>query len=135
MLIALIMAMVDIYPGMPSLPSLPQLKLPIQNILIAMAGGGVAIGILSRVLPKTTFYGKLVSQSASGVRTEVTQEKQRTARLGQTGLAISTLRPGGKAQFGDEILDVISQGELVPKGTKVKIIGYSGGEAIVEVAA
>jgi len=135
MLTALIMAMVDIYPGMPSLPSLPQLKLPIQNILIAMAGGGVAIGILSRVLPKTTFYGKLVSQSASGVRTEVTQEKQRTARLGQTGLAISTLRPGGKAQFGDEILDVISQGELVPKGTKVKIIGYSGGEAIVEVAA
>jgi len=135
MLIALIMAMVDIYPGMPSLPSLPQLKLPIQNILIAMAGGGVAIGILSRVLPKTTFYGKLVSQSASGVRIEVTQEKQRTARLGQTGLAISTLRPGGKAQFGDEILDVISQGELLPKGTKVRIIGYSGGEAIVEVAA
>ncbi len=135
MLIALIMAMVDIYPGMPSLPSLPQLKLPIQNILIAMAGGGVAIGILSRVLPKTTLYGKLVSQSASGVRTEATQEQQRTARMGQTGLAISTLRPGGKAQFGDEILDVISQGELVPKGTKVKIIGYSGGAAIVEVAA
>ncbi len=135
MLIALIMAMVDIYPGMPSFPSLPQLKLPIQNILIAMAGGGVAIGILSRVLPKTTLYGKLVSQSASGVRTGVTQEKQRTARLGQTGLAISTLRPGGKAQFGDEILDVISQGELVPKGTKVRIIGYSGGEAIVEIAA
>jgi membrane-bound ClpP family serine protease len=69
------------------------------------------------------------------VRTGATQEQQRTARLGQTGLAISTLRPGGKAQFGDEILDVISQGELVPKGTKVRIIGYSGGEAIVEVAA
>src|SRR5260370_16880506 len=68
MLIALIMAMVDIYPGMPSLPSLPQLKLPIQNILIAMAGGGVAIGILSRLLPNPTFSANPVSQPAPAVR-------------------------------------------------------------------
>src|SRR2546427_8964798 len=37
MLVALVMAMVDIYPGMPSVPSLPQLELPIRQILIAMA--------------------------------------------------------------------------------------------------
>ena len=135
MLVALVMAMVDIYPGMPSIPSLPQLRLPMQQILIAMGGGAAAILILSRFLPRTSVYHKLVSQSASGVKTEAAVEKQKASRQGQIGMTISPLRPGGKAQFGDEILDVISQGDLVAKGTRVRIIGYSGTEALVEVLA
>ena len=133
-LVALVMAMVDIYPGMPSVPTLPQLELPIRQILIAMAGGAVAIVVLSRFLPKTSVYRKIVSQSASGVKTEMAVEKQKISRQGQLGVTISPLRPGGKAQFGDEILDVISQGDMVPVGTRVKIIGSSGSGAVVEVA-
>jgi hypothetical protein len=55
------------------------------------------------------------------------------ARVGQVGVTTSPLRPGGKARFGDQILDVISQGELVASRPKVRIIGHSGSEAIVEV--
>jgi len=54
------------------------------------------------------------------------------SRIGQQGVAVSNLRPGGKAQFGDEILDVISQGELISSGQKVRIVGNSGTEAVVE---
>ena len=133
MLVALIMAMVDIYPGMPSVPTLPQLKLPLQQILIATAGGVVAILILSRFLPKTSVYRKVVSQSASGMKTEAALDQQKVSRQGQMGVTISALRPGGKAQFGEQILDVISQGDLVPEGTRVRIIGSSGSEALVEV--
>ena len=74
----------------------------------------------------------LVSQTASGVQSDLHQHQKQTSRVGQTGVTISSLRPGGKAQFGDEIIDVISQGDLVAKGEKVKIIGHSGTEAIVE---
>ncbi|MBI3415784.1 MAG: NfeD family protein, partial [Verrucomicrobia bacterium] len=42
--------------------------------------------------------------------------------------------PGGKAKFGDETLDVMTQGELIEKGQTVKVIGHSGTEAIVEAA-
>ena len=101
----------------------------------SMGGGAAAILILSRFLPRTSVYQKLVSQSASGVKTEAAVEKQKASRQGQIGMTISPLRPGGKAQFGDEILDVISQGDLVAKGTRVRIIGYSGTEALVEVLA
>ena len=133
MLVALIMAMVDIYPGMPSVPTLPQLKLPLQQILIAMGGGVIAILFLSRFLPKTSVYRKVVSQSASGMKTEAALDQQKVSRQGQIGVTISPLRPGGKAQFGEQILDVISQGDLVPEGTRVRIIGSSGSEALVEV--
>jgi membrane-bound serine protease (ClpP class) len=132
MLIAVVMAMVDVYPGMPTLPSIQSLRLPLKDILIAFVGAALAIGVLSRVLPKTSVYHKLVSQSASGVNTVAELEQQQASRVGQVGIALSALRPGGKAQFGDQIIDVISQGEMVAKGQRVKIIGHSGTEAIVE---
>ena len=132
MLTALIMAMVDVYPGMPALPTFDKLQMPLTDLMIAFVGAGVAMFFLSRWLPKTSLYGKLISQSASGVGTVVELEQKQTARIGQIGIAVSPLRPGGKAQFANDILDVITQGEMIEKGEKVKIVGHSGAEAIVE---
>lgn len=134
MLIALVMAMVDMYPGMPALPTFKMLQLPLRDLFVAFVGGVLAVFVLSRFLPKTAIYGKLVSNTASGVSTVAKLEQKQSARVGQMGVAISSLRPGGKAQFGDEVLDVISQGEMIDRGRRVKIIGHSGTEAVVEVS-
>lgn len=137
MLAALIMAMVDLYPSttpgiLPAMPNFDKLELPLQNLGIATLGGGLAIWIASLILPKTPMYRAMVSQSASGMQTEASIEAQQTSRKGQIGVTISALRPGGKAQFGEEIIDVISQGEMLPRGTRVRVIGSSGSESIVE---
>ena len=68
---------------------------------------------------------------ASGVETAQKQEE----RIGQVGVALSPLRPGGKAQFGEQILDVITQGDMISKGQPVRIIGHSGTEAVVEAVS
>jgi membrane-bound serine protease (ClpP class) len=130
-LISLLMATVDLYPGMPAVPSLPQLKVPLQDLLVAMGGASVCIWILSRVLPRTPFYGVLVSKSASGETSVQLMHSKQERQIGLQGVAISNLRPGGKAQFGDEYVDVITQGDLIAKGTKVKIIGHSANQAVV----
>ncbi|HKS36617.1 MAG TPA: NfeD family protein [Verrucomicrobiae bacterium] len=135
MLVALVMAMVDVYPGMPSVPTFEKLELPLRDLLIAFVGAAVAVGVLSRWLPRTSIYGKLVSQTASGVNTVIQLESKQASEIGQVGVALSPLRPGGKAQFGSEILDVMSQGEMIEKGRRVKIIGHSGTEAIVEAVS
>jgi membrane-bound serine protease (ClpP class) len=135
MLVALVMAMVDVYPGMPTIPTFEKLELPLRDLFIAFVGGGAAVLLLSRWLPKTSIYGKLVSQTASGMSTVAELEQKQKSRIGQVGVAISSLRPGGKAQFGDEILDVISQGDMIDKGQRVKIIGHSSTEAVVEATS
>jgi membrane-bound serine protease (ClpP class) len=138
MLIAIVMAMVDLYPshgpGLPSLPSLDKFELPLQHLLVATVGGTIAIWLASRFLPKTSLYRAVISQSASGVKSEAALESRKKSLLGQEGVAISALRPGGKGQFGNDILDVISQGEMIPKGARIRIIRHSGTEAVVELS-
>lgn len=114
------------------LPTLPQLELPLNQLAIAVVGSVLVILGLSRALPQTSFYPALVSQGVSGQQTEKSIAANQQQRLGQIGVALSTLRPGGKAQFGDSILDVVSAGELVEKGRQVRIVGSSGHEAVVE---
>jgi membrane-bound serine protease (ClpP class) len=143
MLASIIMALVDLYPSpapgpAPGLPGLPNiavrgLERPLWTLLVATLGSAAAVWLLNRFFPKTPVYRAIVSQSASGVNTEALVEKQKIARQGQVGVTVSTLRPGGKAQFGEQLLDVVSQGDLVPKGTKVRIIGSRGTDALVEV--
>jgi membrane-bound serine protease (ClpP class) len=136
MLVAITMAMVDIYPSAPGLPVPMRFSVPVDKIVttltVALFGTFAAAWALSRVLPRTPVYHNLVSQSASGEASVVVQERQQSKRIGELGVAVSVLRPGGKAKFGDQIIDVISQGEMIPKGTRVKVIGHSGSEAIVE---
>ena len=132
MLVAVIMATADLYPGMPTLPSPGQLKMPFQELGIAFAGSVLAVWLLSLWLPRTSVYGKLVSQGASGVSSVDLQLEEQESRLGEVGVTVSMLRPGGKARFGDDVLDVITQGEFLAKGQRVRIIGHSARESIVE---
>lgn len=135
MLTAIVMGTVDLYPGTPRLPAWPQLRLPLRDLGIALAGTLVAALVLARFLPKTPFFQKLVSQTASGVSSVAQQEARQESRVGQSGVAVSPLCPGGKARFGDELLDVVTLGEMVEKGRPVKIIGRTGPDAVVEETA
>ncbi len=134
-LVSIVMGMVDMYPGAPSLPTFSQLRLPLRDLSIALAGSvGIAL-VLARFLPKTSLFQKLVSETASGVSSMAALEKQQEARVGQIGVASSQLYPGGKARFDDQLLDVITRGELVEQGRPVKIIGHTGPDAVVQEVA
>jgi membrane-bound serine protease (ClpP class) len=138
-LVAIVMALVDVYPNTPVFPLPEPSRESLQEslqVFITAVGGSIAIALLlAKLLPKTPLYHTLVSQTVSGERTITSLEKKRAAHLGQLGVTLSPLRPGGRAQFGDEIIDVISQGEMVTKGQAVKIVGFSGPDAIVEIVS
>lgn len=132
MLVALVMGMVDLYPGGPVLPSLPELRLPLRDLGMAMSISVVVGLVLARFLPRTPVFRRLVSQSASGVVSVVEMETRQAERRGWTGVTVSPLRPGGKARFGEALLDVISRGEAIDLGRPVRIIQHSGPVAVVE---
>jgi len=51
--------------------------------------------------------------------------------LGKEGTTITILRPSGTADFDGVRLDVVSEGDFIPIGTKVKIIKVEGRKIVV----
>jgi membrane-bound serine protease (ClpP class) len=132
MLAARVMAMVDFYPGMPIIPSFDLLRDSLLTVLLTISASIVIIALLSRYVLRTPLFHKMVPQSASGVISTARTQQLQSTLIGTTGVAASILRPGGKAQFGGTVLDVITQGELIERGAAVRIIGFSGRDAVVE---
>lgn len=130
--IALIMAMVDLYPGGSLIPSLGQLRHPLINFGIAAGGILVLTYILAKYLPKSLLYTKMVSSTASGEKTDQEIKTIQNTLIGKEGVTVSVLRPGGKARFDGKTVDVIAQNGMIEKGVHVRIIACSGTDAIVE---
>ena len=134
MLAALVMAMVDLYPGMPAIPSFGLVWNSLFRVLLTIAAAIVLMLVLSRYLLKTPVFSRLVAPGASGSASDIQVAHEQKSRLGEVGITLSPLRPGGKAQFGEVIVDVISNGEMIPRSTKVRVVAFSGREPVVEAA-
>lgn len=52
--------------------------------------------------------------------------------IGKEGIASTALRPSGTAEFDGVKLDVVSQGEFIPKDSKIKVIEVSGRRIVVK---
>ncbi|MEM8666265.1 MAG: NfeD family protein [Planctomycetota bacterium] len=51
--------------------------------------------------------------------------------IGDTGQTISPLRPSGKMQIDDFMVDVVTEGDFVEPGVDVKVVGKQGARVIV----
>jgi len=52
--------------------------------------------------------------------------------VGKEGTALTTLRPAGAAQFGEQRIDVVTDGKYVEAGTAVKVLKVEGSIIVVE---
>ena len=51
---------------------------------------------------------------------------------GKRGVTTTQLTPSGKARFGDDVVNVISDGLLVPRGTSIRVVQVLGNRVLVE---
>ncbi len=52
--------------------------------------------------------------------------------VGLEGVALTALRPSGNAAFGEKRLDVVTEGEFVSKGAKIKVVRVEGLRVLVK---
>ncbi|HEY5740939.1 MAG TPA: NfeD family protein [Terrimicrobiaceae bacterium] len=132
---SLLFAMVDFYPSQPFDFSLDLLFLPLVNLGIAVALFIVCVSLLARFLPELPFFNRLIlaTQSPAGP----SSEKQTPAifeprvRVGEEGVASTILRPAGKAEFGAALVDVVTDGEFLDRGAKIRVTKVEGDRVIV----
>ncbi|MDF9408408.1 MAG: hypothetical protein A4E52_02130 [Pelotomaculum sp. PtaB.Bin013] len=51
---------------------------------------------------------------------------------GKEGVALTPLRPAGSAEVDGRRLDVVTEGEFIPKGTRVKVAKVEGTRVVVK---
>ena len=108
----------------------------------AGATAAVVVAILSVIsLAVGIWLIKKVPHSWIGKRLTLTLEStkdrgysgndERVDLLGQEGVTQSVLSPAGRALFGENIIDVITDGEFYEPGTKVVVVAVTGGRVVV----
>lgn len=102
-------------------------------------GALVALGILlligaSFILWATLFprskIGRRLTMSANLASSKATSDDLRLL-MGVEGLTDSALRPGGFAVLKGQRIDVITTGEMLDKGTRIKVVGVEGNRVVV----
>jgi membrane-bound serine protease (ClpP class) len=112
-------------------------------MIVVLASGGVfivAVAVLSRYYGSIPFFSRLIleapqvtddSDQAEPAEKPLPPSLAVAVAVGDWGVAESPLRPAGKAIFGDEYLDVVTDGSFVDKGSQVQIIQISGNRIVV----
>ena len=140
MLGSLVWAMIDRYPGQRFLPTPEMLRIPLMNLMIALVATVAVALLLMRFLPRTTVYKRFVlaadipsgpSLGSGGTRDFAPAYDPAP---GSEGKALTTLRPSGKAQFADHVVDVVTEGEFIAADTAVKVVSTDGMRVVVKAA-
>lgn len=112
----------------------------VLGLLFGFFGFIVLAWILAKYLPKFQFLSGLILVPTTAKQTSVVQVsmtfppeiKSNAINVGDIGEVTSTLRPTGKARFGDAIVDVVATAEFLEEGTKVQIIEIHGNRVVVK---
>ena len=132
-LIALMLAMIEKYPGGPMLPAWSQWEIPLVKVLGAFVGSVVVMMIAGHFLPRTSLFHRMeLTAATSAADGYTTASNEAKSLLGATGVADTNLRPSGKGRFGDQLVDVVTEGDLIERGTPIKIMQVHGARIVVK---
>jgi len=111
----------------------------IVTIAIAGVAGFAAFLALKRLLPHAPLVSAVfLPADAVGGRAEASvpppmleERAAAVAPVGAVGTVESDLHPSGKALFGEVLLDVVTEGDFVARGAKVRVLEVSGNRVVV----
>lgn len=97
-------------------------------LLLAEIVGGVIFFLWwLRYVPRSSFARRLSLSATVGAAVS----SEEAALVGQSGTAISTLRPSGIVEVEGTRLDVVTEGELISPGERVRVIKVEGNRIVV----
>ncbi len=132
------------------LPHLPSGPLPLPDVaptamadylrealfkfVMTLVLGGLGGWALAKILPKTPLYRGIVLDKslAQGAGQPADQQESRASLLGCEGTCATALHPSGIAVVDGNRLDVVSSGDLIPKGSPIRVVQIEGSRIVVE---
>lgn len=97
----------------------------------AMLFALLGIFLLAKYLPKSTAFNKLVLAESEKADKGFVSYPSEKDLIGKTGVAFTTLRPGGTAEIDGKRVDVVADSEYINQGTQIKVLRVEGIKVVV----
>jgi membrane-bound serine protease (ClpP class) len=86
-----------------------------------------------KVAPRAPFTRQLfLKESLAAKNGYISQQEGLEGLVGKEGVATTDLRPSGMAEIDGRRTDVVTDGEMIEKGTQVKVMLVEGNRVVVE---
>ncbi len=110
-----------------------------KNLLyvsLSLVGALVLIGVLMVSLPHSRLFSRLVlkpkENKERGTSGDQNQVSQSNSKIGEKAVALTDLRPVGKADFEGNVVIVQTDGEYIEKNSQVVVIRKEGLRLVVK---
>jgi membrane-bound serine protease (ClpP class) len=103
-----------------------------EFVLTCLAGFALLL-LASRWFPSASFGRRLLLEAPRAAGAVVPPAG--APALGAVGTTLSPLRPSGSAEFEGRVVDVVSEGELVTSGVRVRVVAVEGPTVLVRALA
>lgn len=130
--IAIMMAMIQHYPGEPWYPTLPKITFSFSRLFLSLLVSVGGFAILAAFLPKTPAFRNLILDTATSRTDGYTATPDSSSLVGQQGITETQLHPAGAAWFGELRLNVLTRGDFYEAGESVTIVEAKGNRIVVE---
>lgn len=107
------------------------ISMAIIQLAFAIIAALVLIFLLAKHLPKSSLFNRLVLSESEKAEEGFVSVSEEPELLGKTGVAITILRPVGIAEIEGKRVEVVSDGEFIQPGTKIKVIKVEGMRVLV----
>lgn len=106
----------------------------IVSYVAALFGAVVIAFMVARYLPNIPYVNRLMLQPPPETSDipELPGTAEAAGMLGAIGTSATPLRPAGMAQFGEQYIDVVSEGGFIPSGVRVQVVEVEGTRIVVK---
>ncbi|GIK21204.1 MAG: nodulation protein NfeD [Ignavibacteriales bacterium] len=106
-------------------------SMAIIQLSVSLVAALTGLFLLAKFLPKSTAFSRLVLAETQTADKGFVSFPSDTNLIGKTGIAYTTLRPGGTALIDDRKVDVVADSEYIEKDKKIKVIRVEGIKVVV----
>lgn len=108
------------------------ISIAIIQLTGAIVAALVFILILAKFLPKSSTFNKLILADEERAEQGYVSYPSEKELVGQEGIALTTLRPAGTAEFNGKRYDVVADWEYIEQGSMIIVLRVEGVKVVVK---
>ena len=109
------------------------ISVAIIQLAAVFVGTGVFIYLLSKILPKTNIWNRLILQEHVPGKSGYTAKPIFDHLIGVEGIALTDLRPAGSAIINEQRIDVVTEGDYISHDSKIVVRAVEGSKIVVGI--